>query len=91
MGENHVNGSHGEQIAEIQRDVRLIRDNLAVAVNELSENVGGLTVQMKLLISTLEKTIPIKAVAWMFALVALGILGVKGVEALDRVFLLLAP
>lgn len=90
---SEANGHFREDVAQIKDDVREMKDDLAVAIKELNAKLQALTNSLNVLnvkwqsfSDSLLNSVPIKAVMWMFIILALTIVlviaGIEGIRAL---------
>ena len=79
-----VNGLIHKKLDLIENDVREIRDDLATAINGLTEAVNTLSQRFDAFLNIAQNSIPIKAVFWLMAIMVLGLVGIEGVKALPK-------
>lgn len=80
------NGYYSD-IKKIKEDVSDIKGDLASSIDRLTEAVNGLTTKFDTWIYVAEHSIPIKAVFWMFGILAISFLGKESVETLIKAYI----
>lgn len=79
---DYLNGSVHKKLQIIENDVKEIKEDLPHAISQLTTSVNNLTGKLDTFMHVAERSVPIRAVFWLMAIMVLGLVGVEGVKAI---------